>query len=45
MALCSADPSARKRFIGFMLLAYVLEAGDMTLMWYGQSVTVSTDPC
>jgi len=45
MALCSADPSARKRSIGFMLLAYVLEVEDKTAIWYGQSVPVSDDLC
>jgi hypothetical protein len=45
MALCSAGPSVRKRSIGFMLLVYVLEAEDTTLMWYGQSVTGSNDLC
>jgi hypothetical protein len=45
MALCSAGPSARKRSIGFVLLAHVLEAEDRTLMWYGQSVMVLNDLC
>jgi hypothetical protein len=40
MALCSADPSFRKRFIGFALLGFVAEAEDKTRVWYEQSVTV-----